>query len=1050
MPPQDAFSDLSLDQAGALGASSPAAVPPISFFDKVRLGFKRGENAPDWGFNELDKGVHAYQEIYEELRKRGYKLTEEPDFHGFWNIGQREARGERIDPRKMAFPWQLDEYQALWRAFADARSRDPKFLPQYADAHDGGTLIAHLRQGMNEALEDVDRQAPNGLGFAGFIGELGHGARDPLNYVGDGLGASAKATTILGKVASAGGRNAALNMGITAATEPLVRRSSEERGLERTTGDFLIDLGVAGTAGLVLGGAGEAVPGTIDAVRDRRRAATAAVEPPAVEAPQASAPGQAERPATTMAQTFAETVPPEQRTPAEQAALHVIEREEEVRSTSPFVEGPVGDDEHVAWLDVGLRALNGEGPMPGAKTRPVAREAIANGTADPSVTRSPPRAALKARIHQAEAPNGGYNLLGSGALGPYQFMPQTWVTLFRRRYPNDKRSFEQIAALRSDPALNEVLIDDLINENATALRHAGLPETASNLYLAHVLGYDRAITVLKAAPDARLGALLPHGYFDKNPFKADWSAAKLAAWSDRRMGGDGSRAIAAASDAGEKIDIAAVDLPDVPHPETGRYDVEAMLGIAGDDRPILKPELFASPEEHAAGQLRFEAARDAAEGYAAVRSADQLFSPGEHFEALRNYRGTVTLDAMAKELGITPDQVRRAVQSMQAFDRDAPFIFTAGGKTKTRVVDGRVESYNTEPRLMRRPPRPDERNTGPQSLLEFIAARGGINDVGGDLRSMGANEWHKAKKFRGRLIRENGEGIDDAFMAAWEAGFFPELGEAASRKPDLQLFRDAIDDELRGQARYRSEDFAAVETAAREAREPEFPGERPTMLWRDYQGERPEIADAINQAADRRGIWSLVDDDLLLEAADLVELHGLDPDEALGSAMRTSFYRDLDEFAATSGEKGYGFDDDGRRFDEDPGLPEQRGDGAAFEAVPDGGGRPAPDAFAEEAGGVAAAAVADAPAEERFSDPVGQHAQAQADSIEHDLRMEAAPKEAPEGEAAPEPDTATYRLDADGDESDLGSILDEIDAAQKAAAEMRACMAPPKPKGDGQ
>lgn len=41
-------------------------------------------------------------------------------------------------------------------------------------------------------------------------------------------------------------------------------------------------------------------------------------------------------------------------------------------------------------------------------------------------------------------------------------------------------------------------------------------------------------------------------------------------------------------------------------------------------------------------------------------------------------------------------------------------------------------------------------------------------------------------------------------------------------------------------------------------------------------------------------------------------------------------------------------------------------------------------------------------------------------------------------------DAATYRLDDDGGDSDLASILDEIDAAKKAAAEMRGCMAPAK------
>lgn len=111
------------------------------------------------------------------------------------------------------------------------------------------------------------------------------------------------------------------------------------------------------------------------------------------------------------------------------------------------------------------------------------------------------------------------------------------------------------------------------------------------------------------------------------------------------------------------------------------------------------------------------------------------------------------------------------------------------------------------------------RTAGP-SLLEWISGRGGIEDTGGDIRSMGGDNWHKGKRFRRRLIRETARGQADAFTAdkvsendpetlfrdAISAGYFPELmgaqEERYNDKIDLQAFYDAIEEELRGVPRH--------------------------------------------------------------------------------------------------------------------------------------------------------------------------------------------------------------------------------------------------------
>jgi hypothetical protein len=70
-------------------------------------------------------------------------------------------------------------------------------------------------------------------------------------------------------------------------------------------------------------------------------------------------------------------------------------------------------------------------------------------------------------------------------------------------------------------------------------------------------------------------------------------------------------------------------------------------------------------------------------------------------------------------------------------------------------------------------------NQGP-SLLDFVSRNGGLKDEGGELSRIDAQDWHKAKPFRSRLVRE--DGLDHEGMAekAFDAGYFPDLPQAPS------------------------------------------------------------------------------------------------------------------------------------------------------------------------------------------------------------------------------------------------------------------------------
>lgn len=988
MPLPSIAQDIPLEQAGTLAGPTPPAAAPLSLLDQIKLGWKQDAAQPDWGFNSVNWRESAISEVADALRKKGVEPIVHPSDGGDVERKFPFQRGEQPGgPEDRA-------YRALFAQVAKIRQTDPTFLKDYEPVLDKASFDQLLASRRRATLQDVAERAPDGLGAGGFAGSIGHRAIDPINYLPVG-GEGAAGLSFGQRILVNGLRWGAFNTGITAIEEPLVREQARQLGIERNAQDFVTDLTGAAVSGFALGGLHEGIRLTPSAIREGSFAAA----PRRYEADKFGralneAVAGADMPAASpfhsfdarVARAFAKAVPQEERTPDEKAAVSAIERDAEVKATSPFVPSPAGDDVHTQSLDAGMRALSGEAGAARPSVKPIAREAVAEPQ-DVAGTRMPARELVKAKIHSVEG--DGPNKLGGHALGPYQFEPRTWVSLFKRRYPGDQRSFDQIAALRSDPHLNDVMMNDLLAENAAALRHAGFEENAGNLYLAHVLGHDRAVTVLRADPNARLADLLPHDYFAKNPFKPTDSAASLVHWAYGKMGEKGlPEHIAAVPDAaagGEAI--AAAETPDTAQ-TTGRFDVEALYGDVGmADRPVLRPELFASPEEHAAAQLRFERDRDASEGFAPVMSRAEAFSPSEHFDAVRAYarqRGTVTPEAIGEALGLSPEEVKRVVGAMQATDPNSPYVLSRGRQPKMDKF-GNVTREGTEPgRIVRRPPKPGTAG-GPETMLEYLTRTGGgLKDEGGDLASMGADAFHKAKPFRKKLIdNEGGQTLDDAFQRAIEAGYFPEhMAEADTYAdlPDIKDFHAAIDEELRGHPRYSVNEAVDAAEAARRARYAEEPTPEPEPQVPDREALLERVGhnyEPIVDAARRQGVT--VTDDMMIHASDLIDA-GEHADVALENAIVAQTYRDLEEI-------GYGFDHAGQRFADDTGLAEPRGGDGVDPADEFGGGRPQSDEEATAGGGAQLAQSAHDPATAEFSDPVGTAAEGQADSLVHDLQM---------------------------------------------------------------
>lgn len=120
-----------------------------------------------------------------------------------------------------------------------------------------------------------------------------------------------------------------------------------------------------------------------------------------------------------------------------------------------------------------------------------------------------------------------------------------------------------------------------------------------------------------------------------------------------------------------------------------------------------------------------------------------------------------------------------------------------------------------------------KQSLGP-SLMDFISKGGGILDTGGDLKAMGADVWHKGKPGKRKLLRAdtsdqgsmladgglgvNEYGADAWAQRAWEAGYFPELGQ---ERPTANDLLDAIAEGVAGRDRH----LVAREQSVRDAAE---------------------------------------------------------------------------------------------------------------------------------------------------------------------------------------------------------------------------------------
>src|SRR4029453_3359738 len=110
---------------------------------------------------------------------------------------------------------------------------------------------------------------------------------------------------------------------------------------------------------------------------------------------------------------------------------------------------------------------------------------------------------------------------------------------------------------------------------------------------------------------------------------------------------------------------------------------------------------------------------------------------------------------------------------------------------------------------------------GPLDLVSWLRTQGGLRDVpkhlskGGDLKAMGVTnvardlDFARNEHLFGKLIdNANGMNPDDAALAAWEAGYFPDHLE----RPDLAPFMEGVEGTYNGGRRsFLPDDLAEVD-----------------------------------------------------------------------------------------------------------------------------------------------------------------------------------------------------------------------------------------------
>lgn len=688
---------------GANAVLPQAQGPTTGFFQNIRAGFQGAVAGPH--STRVGQAIYEkryYDDIVKALAAEGEQgddYVQSPVLRSspFYNPvpGERvNAQGVVFVPVKRSFrnPYvsspsltkeinpitnlytggDQDEVAQIWAAVERVRKRKPDFLKQFPNAG-AITALGDTQRKKDQAASQAVTSRAGGLGtVGGFVGGMAGSvtSMDPENFVAGGFGTAA-GKSVARTVIKRAVEGAVANAAAATVAAPGQVADAEHMGEKMTTGDVVHQIAETAAVGAVIGGAHASAPHIARGVADVAGKA-AGVVAENLPAPVRDAAVAASLRAGTVKDrallteyrrlhtpyTVTDTA-----TPDERAAAHVIERDAEVRETSPFE--PRADAAHQTRLsaianDLGVN-LTADAPSPAPPQTPTVKP------------RGAPRepATYEQAVHTAEGTGKNPN---SSADGHFQFTKGTWLEYAPRVADTKGMSRQQVLALRHDLPTAQRAERLFRADNGAYLRARGIEDSPGNLSLAHFLGKSDAAKVLQADPSTPIEKVIdPKSFAANRKFLTGKSASEVVAWAHKRIGAAVDGPVARADAVPDEDFDATSPVPytvetvrpdDVTaNPDVFQYKSEANSLEGQEFNPILSQHIIVwEPEEGPRvvidGHQRLELARRSGTDLQAVivREADGISEQQARvLGALRNIaNGTGRMEDDARVLQDAP------------------------------------------------------------------------------------------------------------------------------------------------------------------------------------------------------------------------------------------------------------------------------------------------------------------------------------------------------------------------------------------------------------
>lgn len=1046
----------------SLPDSNRASAGPIyepGLFEGVAASFRTAEDEQDL-LEQAPRNAEAYQDLLDSLAELGVDTSVKGPLYTNARTGGTPGMYSTRATRRVF------DRGAILAEVSRQRAKNPKLFAGVAETQEEYDRAIANRFGAR--ADDLRTASQAGL-TANIVGGIGSAMTDPVNLALStaGAGTTTLAKTVLFEAALGGISEAVLL--------PDAKRAFDRMGEDFTASDAARRVATGAVASGVLGGVAKIGFDNFAKIKSAPKAVQEAAWARVIPyLPEKHRPTMNWDVAEDFLPDIAEGLIGKENLSADQmAAVTVMRREADIKAGSPFVPNGAGVAAHEETFAESLQRV-----IDGAANRNI-------DTARPSLSRLRGSTAigsrtvasgggeiLKQRIGHVES-SGGANFANpnSSARGLYQFIDGTWLSYYKRRFGTGGLSDAAILAKRSDPSIQNVLMDDLIADNRRALANAGIAESAGNLYLAHFAGSKGAIRLHAADPSAPISSILGASAVKANPFMKGWTAKDAIDWAHRKMGqrtaeGGGLRV---RDDVGEQPFRDALQA-EIDRLENERLlldeqlaegdDISAVIRGSMDDEAVPISEIAADigPMEPAAdipGSVSVEAQAILPRLREIVKDRSVSLNRG--------------LDALADELGVTESDLRSALQAL---------AFTGEIRQNKNGAFARLSSGTT----------------GPDDMLTFVARNGGLTPSGiyDDIAAVNGSKGHdlgriletmRRQKVRdpltglmtskdirignrlvpgvGAVLRDSGKSLDDMGELLFEAGYFPE-------RPTESEVIEALSRSAGGERIFSDRDLGAVMEAQAAAR--------------DLDGEELDYWQTV--AARDLGI-ELTEEDFLLARdllLDLPETDFLELDDMIQLKVQMLVNRQFDDFLEEAWEAGKDevyeqLDDNFARI-----LESENSNGAGT-----GGGQDAVEGAPGQSNATGRQRTEDNRPDEltgpidpdtyrQFDDPDGDGVKAVADSMEHDLRAsiegerEQADFAAPtaeqqrialerQGEGRMQSDKAqkpagsegglfdnndmrdlAFRFDKDGDPLSVEQLFADLDAEQKMIDDIKGCL----------